>query len=92
MANPDAAPQGSDSRTHRRPAPLIYNQFLEPFVYLDRESSTLLPYIQTTVGQFSTNFQVIYAAILASIIPLLVIYIAFRKAFVKGALAGAVKG
>ncbi|MCZ7532712.1 MAG: carbohydrate ABC transporter permease [Acidimicrobiia bacterium] len=72
--------------------PLIYNQFLEPFVYLDRESSTLLPYIQTTVGQFSTNFQVIYAAILASIIPLLVIYIAFRKAFVKGALAGAVKG
>ncbi|MCL1599439.1 MAG: carbohydrate ABC transporter permease, partial [Actinomycetia bacterium] len=72
--------------------PLIYNQFLEPFVYLDTESSTLLPYIQSTVGQFSTNFQVIYAAILASILPLMVVYIVFRKAFVKGALSGAIKG
>ncbi len=72
--------------------PLIYNQFLEPFVYLDPDSSTLLPYIQTTVGQFSTNFQVIYAAILSSVIPLVAVYLAFRKLFVQGVLAGAVKG
>ncbi len=72
--------------------PLIYNQFLEPFVYLDPDNSTLLPYIQSTVGVYSTNFQVIYAAILASIIPLMIVYIVFRKMFVKGALSGAVKG
>lgn len=72
--------------------PLIYNQFLEPFVYLDPNNSTLLPYIQSTVGVYSTNFQVIYAAILASIIPLMIVYTVFRKMFVKGALSGAVKG
>ncbi len=72
--------------------PLIYNQFLEPFVYLDPDNTTLLPFIQSTVGVFSTNFQVIYAAILASILPLLIVYILFRRLFVRGALAGAVKG
>jgi ABC-type glycerol-3-phosphate transport system permease component len=72
--------------------PLIYNQFLEPYVYLDPDNSTLLPFIQSTVGQFSTNFQVIYAAIFVSIIPMVLIYLMFRRMFVQGALAGAIKG
>jgi ABC-type glycerol-3-phosphate transport system permease component len=72
--------------------PLIYNQFLEPYVYLDPGNTTLLPFIQSTVGQFSTNFQVIYAAIFASVVPLVLIYFMFRRFFVEGALAGAVKG
>jgi len=72
--------------------PLIYNQFLEPFVYLDPDNSTLLPFIQSMVGVFSTNFQVIYASILASILPLLIVYIVFRRFFIRGAMAGAVKG
>ena len=49
--------------------PLIYNQFLEPYVYLDPKNSTLLPFTQSAVGQFSTNFQVIYSAIFASVVP-----------------------
>jgi ABC-type glycerol-3-phosphate transport system permease component len=72
--------------------PLIYNQFLEPYVYLDPNNSTLLPFIQSTVGQFSTNFQVIYAGIFASVVPMVIIYIMFRRLFVRGALAGAIKG
>jgi ABC-type glycerol-3-phosphate transport system permease component len=72
--------------------PLIYNQFLEPYVYLDPDNSTLLPFIQSTVGQFSTNFQVIYAAILASVIPLVIVYFMFRRFFIRGAMSGAIKG
>ena len=72
--------------------PLIYNQFLEPFVYLDPNNSTLLPFIQSTVGQFSTNFQVIYAAIFASIVPLVFVYLVFRRFFIEGAMAGSIKG
>lgn len=72
--------------------PLIYNQFLQPYVYLDPANSTLLPFIQSTAGQFSTNFQVIYAAIFASVVPLVLVYVMFRRFFVEGALAGAVKG
>jgi ABC-type glycerol-3-phosphate transport system permease component len=72
--------------------PLFYNQFLEPYVYLDPGNSTLLPFIQNTVGQFSTNFQVIYSGIFASIVPLVIVYVLFRSYFVEGVMAGAIKG
>jgi len=72
--------------------PLFYNQFLEPYVYLDPSNSTLLPFIQSTSGQFSTNFQVIYSGVFASVVPLIVIYLIFRRFFVEGVMAGAIKG
>jgi len=72
--------------------PMIYNQFLQPYVYLDPANSTLLPFIQSAVGQFSTNFQVIYAAIFSSVLPMLIVYLLFRRMFVEGVMAGAIKG
>jgi ABC-type glycerol-3-phosphate transport system permease component len=72
--------------------PLIYNQFLEPYVYLDPANTTLLPFIQSAVGQFSTNFQLIYSAILASLLPMVLVYLMFRRFFVEGVMAGAIKG
>lgn len=72
--------------------PLIYNQFLEPYVYLDPKNSTLLPFTQSAVGQFSTNYQVIYSAIFASVIPIVLVYLLFRRFFVEGVMAGAIKG
>lgn len=72
--------------------PLIYNQFLEPYVYLDERYTTVLPLMQTVAGQFSTNFQVIYACIVGSLVPLVIIYLIFRRFFVEGVLAGAIKG
>ncbi len=72
--------------------PLIYNQFLEPYVYLDERYTTVLPLMQTVAGQFSTNFQVIYACIFGSVVPLVIIYLIFRRFFVEGVLAGAIKG
>jgi len=72
--------------------PLVYNQFLEPYVYLDPTNATLLPFVQSAVGQFSTNFQLIYSAILASIVPLVLVYLMFRKWFVAGVMSGAIKG
>ena len=72
--------------------PLFYNQFLEPYVYLDPANTTLLPFIQSAVGQFSTNFQLIYSAIFASVVPLVIVYLLFRRMFVEGVMAGAIKG
>jgi ABC-type glycerol-3-phosphate transport system permease component len=72
--------------------PLMYNQFLEPYVYLDPANSTLLPFIQSAVGQFSTNFQLIYSAIFASVLPLVLVYLLFRRFFIQGVMAGAIKG
>ena len=72
--------------------PLIYNQFLEPYVYLDPSNTTLLPFTQSAVGQFSTNFQLIYSAILASVLPLVAVYLMFRRYFIEGVMSGAIKG
>jgi ABC-type glycerol-3-phosphate transport system permease component len=72
--------------------PAFYNQFLEPYVYLDPANSTLLPFIQSVAGQFSTNFQVIYSGIFASVVPLIIVYLLFRSYFVEGVMAGAIKG
>jgi raffinose/stachyose/melibiose transport system permease protein len=72
--------------------PAFYNQFLEPYVYLDPANSTLLPFIQSVAGQFSTNFQVIYSGIFASVVPLVIVYLLFRSYFVEGVMAGAIKG
>jgi raffinose/stachyose/melibiose transport system permease protein len=72
--------------------PLIYNLFLEPYVYLDPANTTVLPFTASAVGQFSTNFQVIYAAVFASVVPMVIVYVLFRRFFVEGVMAGAIKG
>jgi len=72
--------------------PLIWNDFIHPFIYLDQANTTILPLIQTFSGQYSSNLQVIYTGVFLSIIPLIVIYMLFRRWFIEGALAGAVKG
>ena len=72
--------------------PLIWNDFIHPFIYLDQANTTILPLIQTFSGQYSSNLQVIYTGVLLSILPLVVVYVMFRRWFIQGALAGAVKG
>ena len=44
--------------------PWFWNQFLESFVYLNRDNTTLLPFIYSFQGTYGTNFQVIYTAVL----------------------------
>ena len=72
--------------------PAIWNQFLEPYIYLDAGNTTLLPLIQSYTGTYTTNYQVSYTGILISIIPLVLIYLLFRNWFIQGAMSGAVKG
>ncbi len=72
--------------------PAIWNDFLHPFLYMDNSATTILPLINTYLGTYSSNYQVIYTGVFLSILPLLVVYILFHRLFVQGAMAGAVKG
>jgi ABC-type glycerol-3-phosphate transport system permease component len=72
--------------------PIFWNQFLEPYVYLDQNASTLLPFVYSMQGEYRTNFQMQYATLLASIVPLAVVYLIFRRFFIQGVMAGAIKG
>jgi raffinose/stachyose/melibiose transport system permease protein len=72
--------------------PWIWNDFLVPFIYTDTEFTTLLPMINNFIGHYSINFQVIYTAVFVTVLPLLIIYILFRRMFIQGVMAGAIKG
>lgn len=72
--------------------PYFWNQFLQPYVYLDANNTTLLPLIQQYTGQYTTNFQVIYTGVFVSVLPLAIVYVVFRRWFISGVMAGAVKG
>lgn len=72
--------------------PLVWNDFLQPYVYLDRANTTLLPLIQNLSGQYTSNYQITYTSVFLSVVPLVIAYLIFRRWFIQGALAGAVKG
>ena len=72
--------------------PLFWNQFLQPYVYLDPPNTTFLPLIQNYSGQYTTNYQVVYTAVFVSIVPLVALYLIFRRWFIQGVMAGAIKG
>ena len=72
--------------------PLIWNDFIQPYVYLDQNNTTILPLMQTFSGQYASNYQLVYTGIFVSAVPLIIVYLLFRRWFVEGAMAGAVKG
>ncbi len=72
--------------------PTFWNQFLEGFVYLDPANTTVLPLIQAIGGQYAVNYQMVYTGVFVSVLPLVLVYLVFRRFFVAGALAGAIKG
>jgi ABC-type glycerol-3-phosphate transport system permease component len=71
--------------------PWFWNDFLQPYVYLDSKNTTLLPLIQQFTGQYTTNYQVSFTGIFISIVPLIIVYILFRHWFIEGAMSGAIK-
>ena len=72
--------------------PGFWNDFLGPFVFLGPNNTTLLVLINSFIGQYSQNYQVIYSGVVLSLLPLMIIYLLFRRWFIQGVMAGAVKG
>jgi ABC-type glycerol-3-phosphate transport system permease component len=72
--------------------PLFWNDLLYPLLFLKPEKHTLTPWINHLMGQYATNFQTIYAGLLVSVLPVLIVYLVFQKMFVRAAMSGAIKG
>lgn len=71
--------------------PWFWNDLLFGYLFLQPAKQTLMPYINAFSGTYTTNYQAIYAGLILSITPLILLYLAFRKLFVRSALAGSVK-
>jgi len=69
-----------------------WNEFLLAQIFVTSDELRTVPTgLMNFKGQFSTNYGLMNAGVLISVIPILVVYLLFQKYFVQG-LAGSVKG
>lgn len=70
-----------------------WNDYLWPLLMLtDRNKMTLSIALSTLNGQYNTEYNVLMAGSLISMIPIIIIYIAAQKQFKAGLMAGGIKG
>lgn len=70
-----------------------WNDYLWPLLMLtDRNKMTLPIALSTLNGQYNTEYNVLMAGSLISMIPIIIIYIAAQKKFKAGLMAGGIKG
>ncbi len=70
-----------------------WNDYLWPLLMLtDRNKMTLPIALSTLNGQYNTEYNVLMAGSLISMIPIIIIYIAAQKQFKAGLMAGGTKG
>lgn len=70
-----------------------YNNFFGAFLYLSTENLfTLQLYLNGFKSTFGTDWTVIMAGAVVSLIPIIILFISAQKSFIKGIVMGAVKG
>lgn len=70
-----------------------WNDFIVPMVFMQEENVRTMPLVQYYLfGQYAQYVNVAFAAVLLSMIPVLVLYFALQKYIVSGITTGAVKG
>lgn len=70
-----------------------WNEFPMALVIMQRQNSWTIPLsLQAFRGQFSNNYTQMNAAIVMSILPVIIVYMLFQRYFVSGLTTGAVKG
>lgn len=71
----------------------IWNDFLMPSLVLPSDKpKTMIVEIFGFVGEYSSQWDMVFAGTAISIVPVLIAFIALQKYFVKGIAAGATKG
>ena len=72
----------------------LWNDYLLPYLVLDRKKYTTIPIlIQYFKGSYgSVQMGPMMAAILMTVLPIIVIYLVLQKYIIEGVVAGAVKG
>ena len=70
----------------------IYNDFYIPYLYMPGQNKhTVSTTIYRFVGPHQTEWQVISAAIIISMIPIIILFLALQKYIYKGILSGSIR-
>lgn len=72
----------------------IWNDYFMPSLVLNQSNlnRTLTLYQYSFRTENSTNFTIVFAVMLLSILPIFIVYCLFQKQIVSGMMEGAVKG
>jgi len=70
----------------------VWNDFLTPLLYLSGTTNQTVPVaIFTFVGQYTSNWQLVFAGLVMGVAPILLVYFAMQKQIIRG-FAGGLKG
>ena len=70
----------------------VWNDFFTPLLYLSGSTQQTMPVaVAGFVGQFVADWNLIFAALLISIVPVLAVYLALQRSIING-FAGGLKG
>ena len=70
-----------------------WNDYLWPLLMLtDRDKMTMPIALSTLNGQYNTEYNVLMAGSLISMIPIIIIYLFAQRYFKNGLMAGGIKG
>ncbi|MDR2477972.1 MAG: carbohydrate ABC transporter permease [Treponema sp.] len=71
----------------------IWNDFMGPMIYFDSVSLKTIPLgIRMFLGQYSTEYGLIMAASVISLVPVFVVFLTFQRFFVEGIATTGLKG
>jgi multiple sugar transport system permease protein len=71
----------------------IWNDFMGPMIYFDSMRNKTIPLgIRMFLGQYSTEYGLIMAASVLSLIPVFIVFLAFQRFFIEGITTSGIKG
>ena len=74
-------------------AVFVWNDFMGPLIYLNSQSlKTIQLGLRMFILQYSANYALIMAASLVSLIPVIILFLAFQRFFIEGIASTGVKG
>jgi multiple sugar transport system permease protein len=74
-------------------AVFVWNDFMGPLIYLNTQAlKTIQLGLRLFIMQYSANYALIMAASLVSLIPVVILFLAFQRFFVEGIASTGVKG
>lgn len=72
---------------------VVWNEYMLASLFVRSTELQTLPLgMKVFIGQYSTDYPSLFAAMVCATIPMLIIYICAQKTFIAGMTAGAVKG
>ena len=71
----------------------VWNDFMGPMIYFDSMNKKTIPLgIRMFVGQYATEYGLIMAASVVSLIPVFIVFLSFQHFFVEGIATSGLKG